>query len=434
LLGLLTTLWFGLLPAFRATKPQVMESIKAGEAGLGSGRGSLRVLSVITTAEIAITLVLSAGAGLMLQSFWKMRYTDLGFRPDHLVAATLNLAGPAYRDARRRSAFVNELLERAESLPGVELAAVTRAQEIPPGDFHATNTFAIDGRDQPLGGPRPIARYPVVSPAYFAIMGIPLLHGRFLQDSDGQNSLPVVIVNQTLVRRYFDHENPIGRRVRTGPDNQPWRTIVGVIGDVKASGLTTAAEPTIYLPSRQTDSPADLGLILRSPLPPGIIATELRQTITDLDRNQPVASVRSMDDRLTASVSGPRFTAMLLLAFAALAIVLGLIGVYGVMGCRVRWQLRELAVRQALGAQRNEVFRHVLRQAIGMIVPGLLIGLSASLGLGKLLASMLYNVSPRDPLTLIVLSTGLTMSALLACCIPALQAANSDPLHVLRHN
>lgn len=434
LLGLLTTLLFGLIPAFRATKPRIMESVKAGEAGIGGGRGSLRVLSIITTAEIAITLVLSAGAGLMLQSFWKMRYTNLGFRPGHLVAATLNLAGPGYRDARRRAAFVNELLERAENLPGIELAAVVRSQEIPPGDFHATNTFAIEGRDQPLGGPRPIARYPVVSPAYFAIMGIPLLHGRFLQDSDGQNSLPVAIVNQALVRRYFDHENPIGKRIRTGPDNQPWRTIVGVAGDVKTSGLTTAAEPTVYLNSRQTDAPADLGLILRSPLAAGVIAPELRQTVADLDRNQPVASVQSMDDRLSASASGPRFTAMLLLAFAALAIVLGLIGVYGVMGCRVRWQLREFAVRQALGAQRNDVIRHVLRQGVAMIVPGLLIGLGAALGLGKLLASMLYEVSPRDPLTLAVLSTGLTVVALLACCIPALQAANSDPLHVLRHD
>ena len=166
LLGMLTTLLFGLLPAFRAARPRIMESVKAGAAGAGGGRGSLRVLSAITAAEIAITLVLSAGAGLMLQSFWKMRYANLGFRPDHLVAATLNLAGPVYRDARRRSEFVDELLERARSLPGVELAAVTRSQEIPPGDFHATNTFAIEGRDQPLGGARPIARYPVVSPAF----------------------------------------------------------------------------------------------------------------------------------------------------------------------------------------------------------------------------------------------------------------------------
>jgi putative ABC transport system permease protein len=220
-LGMLTTLLFGLLPAFRSTKAGVAASIKVGAAGMTGGRGSLRLLSAIAAAEIATTLVLSAGAGLMLQSFWKMRYRNLGFQPDHLVAATLNLSGPGYRDPGRRSTFVEALLERARSLPGIELAAVTRAGEIPPGDFHATNTFAIEGRDQALGGPRPIARYPVVSPAYFAIMGIPLLQGRFLQESDGRNSLPVAIVNQALVRRYFDHENPIGKRIRTGGDDQP---------------------------------------------------------------------------------------------------------------------------------------------------------------------------------------------------------------------
>ncbi len=434
LLGMLTTLLFGLLPAFRAARPRIIESVKAGAAGAGGGRGSLRVLSAITAAEIAITLVLSAGAGLMLQSFWKMRYANLGFRPDHLVAATLNLAGPVYRDARRRSEFVDELLERARSLPGVELAAVTRSQEIPPGDFHATNTFAIEGRDQPLGGARPIARYPVVSPAYFAIMGIPLLRGRFLQDSDGQNSLPVVVVNQALAQRYFDHEGAIGRRIRTGGDDQPWRTIAGVVGDVKTSGLTSAAEPTIYLHSRQVDLPTDLGLILRSPLAAGVVASELRQAVGDLDRNQPIASVQSMDTRLSASVSGPRFTAILLLAFSGLAVVLGLIGVYGVMGCRVRWQLREFAVRQALGAQRGDVIWHVIRQGVAIIVPGLFTGLCAALGLGRLLASMLYEVSPRDPVTLAVLAAGLTGVALLACCIPAIQAANSDPLEALRHD
>jgi putative ABC transport system permease protein len=433
-LGMLTTLLFGVLPAFHATKAGVVGAVRAGEASVVGGRGSLRILSAIAAAEIATTLVLSAGAGLMLQSFWKMRYKNLGFRPDRLVAATLNLSGAPYRDPERRSAFLEELLERVGTLPGVELAAVTRAQEIPPGDFHATNTFAIEGRNQPLGGARPIARYPVVSPAYFAIMGTPLLQGRFLRDSDQQNSPPVAVVSQSLVRRYFDRENPIGKRIRTGGDDQPWRTIMGVVGDVKTSGLTSAPEPTIYMPYQQVGSPTDLGLILRSPLAAGVIASELRRAVADLDINQPVAIVQSMDDRLNASASGPRFTAMLLLAFAGLAVVLGLIGVYGVMGCRVRWQLREVAVRQALGAQRNDVIWLVIRQGLGIIVLGLFIGLCGALGAGKLMASMLYEVSPRDPLTLIVLAAVVSGVALLACCVPAVQVANSDPLHVLRHD
>ncbi len=433
-LGMLTTLLFGLIPAFRATKVRLAEAIKVGEATVIGGRGSLRILSLIAAAEIATTLVLSTGAGLMLQSFWKLRYMNLGFQPDRLVVATLNLSGPANRDRARQSAFIQELLERAQSLPGVELAAVTRAGEIPPGDFHATNTFAIEGREQPLGGPRPIARYPVVSPAYFAIMGIPLLQGRLLQDDDGENAPAVAVVNRALARRYFDRENPIGKRVRTGADDQPWRTIAGVVGDVKSSGLASAAEPTVYLPYRQADTLAEIGIVMRSPLQAGTIAAEIRKMVASLDPNQPVATVQAMGDRLTESVSGPRFTTVLLFAFATLAIMLGLIGVYGVMDCRVRWQLRELAVRQALGAQRKDVIRHVLRQGFAIIVPGLVAGVLGAIGLSRLLSSMLYQVSVHDPLTFATVPIGLVGVALLACWLPAMRAARRDPVQLLRHD
>jgi len=427
-------LLFGLLPACRSTKVHLGEAIKAGESAVVGGRGSLRVLSLIAAAEIATILVLSTGAGLMIQSFWKVRYTNLGFQPDRLVVATLNLSSPGYRQKTRQSAFVQELLTRMESLPGVELAAVTRAAEIPPGDSHATNTFAIEGRDQPLGGPRPVARYPVVSPAYFAIMGIPVLQGRLLQDSDAENAPPVVIVNRALVRRYYDRENPMGKRVRTGGDDQPWRTIVGVVGDVKTSGLTSAAEPAVYLPYRQAGDLTNLGLVMRSPLDAGVVAIELRKIVANLDPNQPVASVQAMNDRLSESVSGPRFTTVLLFVFAGLAAVLGLVGVYGVMGCRIRWQLRELAVRQALGAQQKDVVWHVLRQGFAIIVPGLIAGLVGAVWLSRLLSSMLYEVPAHDPLTFATVSTGLVSVALLACYIPARRAARSDSLQTLRHD
>jgi predicted permease len=433
-LGMLTTVLFGLLPAFRSTKVCLAEAVKVGEAAVVGGRGSLRVLSMIAAAEIATILVLSTGAALMLQSFWKLRYLNLGFQPDRLLVATLNLSGPSYRQKARQSTFIRELLERTQNLPGVELAAVTRASEVPPGDSHATNSFAIEGREQRLGGPRPIARYPVVSSAYFAIMGIPLLQGRLLQDSDGENAQPVVIVNQALVRRYFDRQPALGKRVRTGGDDQPWRTIAGVVGDVKTSGLASAAEPAIYLPYRQAGALTEIGLVMRSPLHSGMVAAGLRKTIAGLDPNQPVVGVQSMGDRLSESVSGPRFTTVLLFGFAGLAMVLGLIGVYGVMGCRVRWQLRELAVRQALGAQQKDVIRHVLRQGFAMILPGLFAGLLGAIWLSRLLAGMLYEVPVHDPLTFATVATGLAGVALLACWIPARRAVRSDPLQLLRHD
>jgi putative ABC transport system permease protein len=433
-LGLVTTLLFGLMPAFRATGVRLAEAIKVGETAVVGGRGSLRVLSIVAAVEISTILILSTGASLMLQSFWKIRYKNLGFQPERLVAATLKLAGPRYREKTQRLAFIQQLLERSQNLPGVESAAVTSAGEIPPGDWHATNSFAIEGRVQPLGGPRPIARYPTVSSGYFGIMGIPLLRGRLLEDSDGESATPVVVVSHALAQRYFNGENPIGRRVRTGGDDQPWCAIAGVVGDVKTSGLTTAPEPTIYFPYRQTDGLAEIGLVMRSPLDAGIIASELRETVTRLDPNQPVSSIQAMGDRLSQSVSKPRFTTALLCAFAGLAVVLGMIGVYGVMGCRVRWQLREVAVRQALGAQHSDVVWHVLRQGFGIILPGLCLGLLGSAALSRVLSSMLYEVPANDPLTLATVSAGLIGIALLACWIPAMRAARVDPLEALRHD
>ncbi len=432
-LGMLTTLLFGLLPAFRATGVRLAEAVKTGETAVVGGRGSLRILSMVAAAEIATILILSTGAGLMLQSFWKMRYGNLGFQPDRLVVATLKLAGPRYSVKTQQFAFIEELLERAQGLPGVQFAAIISASELPPGDWHATNTFAIEGRYAPLGGVRPIARYPAVSPNYFHIMAVPLLKGRLLADSDTENARPlVVVVNRALAQRYFGGENPIGKRIRYGA-NAPWHAIVGVVGDVKTSGLAAAAEPTIYFPYRQSDGLAEAALVMRSPLDPGIIANELRKTVASLDPNQPVTGIQAMDERLGESVSKPRFTTALLFAFAALAIVLGLIGVYGVMGCRVRWQLRELAVRQALGARRTDIVWHVLRQAFFIVVPGLCCGLLGSIMLSRLLASMLYDVPANDPLTFAIVAAGLSGIALLACCIPAMRAARADPLVSLRH-
>jgi putative ABC transport system permease protein len=254
-----------------------------------------------------------------------------------------------------------------------------------------------------------------------------------LQDSDGEHATPVVVVNRALARRYFDGENPIGRRIRIGANDRPWSTIAGIVGDVKTSGLTAAAEPAVYIPYRQADGLPEIGLVMRSPLDAGMIANELRRTVASLDPNQPVASVQAMDDRLSESVSRPRFTTALLLAFAGLAVMLGLIGVYGVMGCRIRWQLRELAVRHALGAKRRDLVWHVLRQGVAIIVPGLCLGLLGSVALSRLLSSMLYEVPANDPFTFATVSTGLIGVALLACWIPARRAARMDPLVWLRH-
>jgi len=239
--GMLATILFGVLPAFRATGLHLADAIKGGASGVVGGRKSMRILSLVAAAEVAMTLVLSSGAGLMLQSFWHMRYGNLGFRPDHLIAATLHLTAPRYRDYSQRLAFLDRLLERAHDLPGVQAAAVTTAWENPPGRGRATNVFQIEGRIQPMAsGQRPIGRFQQVSSDYFGLMTIPPLKGRLLRDSDRE-----VVVNHALAQKYFPNEDPLGHRIVFGEAGD-WRTIAGVVGDVKTSGLASAPEPAIY--------------------------------------------------------------------------------------------------------------------------------------------------------------------------------------------
>jgi predicted permease len=281
-------------------------------------------------------------------------------------------------------------------------------------------------------GQRPFARYPVVTPEYFGIMGVPLVRGRLLADSDAENAASVVVVNQELVRRYFAGENPLGQHVRMGAPSNPPYEIVGVVGNVKGSGLAAAPEPAMYLSYRQTRGISELGVLLRCALDPAMVAKELRRVVAGLDPNQPVATVEAMNARLSESVSKPRFTTVMLGFFAGLAALLGILGVYGVMSCRSAWQARDLAVRQALGAQRGDVIGHVLRQGAGMIVPGVAAGVLGSLALGRVIASLLYEVRPNDPWTLVAVAAGVAVTALAACWIPAVRAARGDLVTALR--
>jgi putative ABC transport system permease protein len=432
-LGIATVLLFGVLPAFRATPGRLAESIKSGEAAIAGGRGSARILSTLAAAEIATLLILATGAGVTLKSFWKMRYQNLGVSPGQLVVAEIVLSGPRYYSttAAPRDEFIQRLLERAQSIPGVESAAVTDWGNIPPGGGHATNVFEIEGRPAvPIGsGHRPIARYPQASPGLFAILQIPLLKGRLFDSSDRPQ---VAVINRALAERYFPGENPLGRHLRFG-DDAPWFEIIGIVGDVKLSGLNAAAEPAIYYPESRENAIGVVGLILKSPLDASILAGEIRKTVAALDPSQAVSTVESLNARLSDSVSRPRFVALLLGAFAALAGVLGILGVYGVVSCRVRWQMRELAVRQALGAQPADVMRLVLAQGLTILAAGVAAGIAGSLALSRLLATLIYQVRPNDPVTLASAVIVLSAAAFMACWVPARRATRVDPLALLRY-
>jgi putative ABC transport system permease protein len=433
-LGVATVLLFGVLPAFRATQGRLAESIKSGEANIVGGRGSTRILSTLAAAEIATLLILATGAGVTLKSFWKMRYQNLGISPDRLVIADIVLSGPRYYSttAAPRYEFIQRLLERAQSIPGVESVAVTNWGEIPPGGGHATNVFEIEGRPAvSIGsGKRPIARYPRASSDLFAMLQIPLLKGRLFVSSDRP---AVAVINRALAEKYFPGENPLGHRIRFGSVDDPWLEIIGIVGDVKLSGLNSAAEPAIYYPESRNDALGDVGLILKSPLDASILAGEIRKAVAEIDPSQAVSTIESLNTRLSESVSKSRFVALLLCSFATLAGVLAILGVYGVVSCLVRWQMRELAVRQALGAEPADVMRLVLGQGFAIVAIGIAAGIAGSLALSRFLATLVYQIRPNDPLTLASAAIILSVAALIACWLPARRATKVDPLALLRY-
>jgi predicted permease len=437
LLLIAAILMLGILPALSMSDFHLGRAIAAGQTSIAGKRHNLRLLSIVAATEIAIVVTLSCGAALMLKSFWNMRYKELGFESQHAIAATLNLGASRYQDRKREFTFIRELLERTAAIPGVEAVAPTVSSEIPPGEGPATNTVRIEGRPLPVNSRnKALASMQETNNAFFKILQIPLLEGRLLSDSDRGGASPVVVVNQQFARRYFPGENALGHRLQTGEMENAWYTIVGIVGDTKTSGLAAYPEPTVYTPYEQSggDGLRGLGILIRSALPVGVIATEFRKIVFALDPEQAIASMETVDDRLNASVDRPRFTADVLSTFSCFGVMLALIGVYGVLACRARAQMREIAVRQALGARRGAIIANVLGHAVRIVLPGLLVGIAAAIAGNRLLVSLLFEVRPTDPATLIAVSIGITLASFGASFLPAVRASRLDPLVSLRED
>ena len=434
-LMLVTILILGILPALRINDFQLGGAIAAGQTSIAGNRRNLRLLSIVGASEIAIVVALSSGAALMLKSFWNMRYKELGFESQHAIAATINLGSSRYDDKNREFSFVRQLLEETAAIPGVEVVAPTVATQIPPGGGHATNTVGIEGRPLPMNSRRKaLAHMQAGTGGYFKILQIPLRNGRLLRDSDRAESTPVVVVNNQFAQRYFPGENPLGHRLQTEENENAWYTIVGLVGDVKTSGLAASPEPTVYTPFEQCRGGAirDLGILMRSALPLSSIAPAFRKVVHDLDADQPVTIVDTLNERLNASVSRPRFAADVLSTFSCFGLILASIGVYGVLTCRTRAQMREIAVRHALGAQRGTILLYVLGYALRLVVPGLLVGIALGMAGNRLLVSLLYEVKPGDPAVLVFVSCGIVLAAFAASFLPAFRASRLDPLISLR--
>jgi putative ABC transport system permease protein len=385
--------------------------------------------------EVALALVLLIGAGLMIKSFLGLAGVDPGFRAEGLLTMRVELPTAKYGSSEKRSAFYDQALERIRSLPGVEGAGMISFLPLNgPGMFFS---FSIEGRNAPADVDLPGAAFRVISPDYFGTMGTPLLRGRSFGEQDRGDTQPVTIINRAMAERFWPGEDPVGRRIKVGPldSSNPWAVVVGVVGDVRQSLLESELKAQMYVPYTQDRrafaAPRDL--VVRTAGDPTSLAAAVRSEIRAVDSDQPISDVRTMEQVVSSTVTQPRLHMLLLTIFAAVALALAGVGIYGVISYSVAQRTHEIGVRTALGARQGDVLRLVLGQGMVWALIGVAAGLAGAFALTRLMSSLLYGVSATDPVTFAVVPTLLVGVALLACYIPARRAARVDPMTALRY-
>lgn len=428
-LSLLSGLLFGLAPALEVSKPNLNDALKEGNRQ--SSGGTHRLRSSLVVLEVALSLVLLVGAGLFFRSFITVFKTDPGFNPDNVMTMSLMLSASKYKDEPQTAAFYTDLVQRVKATPGVVSAAAVN--HLPLGGSNSSEAFLVEGVPEPPPGQENIGRYRVCTPDYFATLQIPILRGRAFTEQDKADAPPVVIVNETLARKYWPGQEAVGKRIRfQAPlDRAPWMEVVGVSKDVKHE-LTLEVTPEFYLPHAQ-DGWRGMVVVARTTGNPASLAGSLRQNVWAMDKDQPVAEVRTMTEVRSISVGLQQFNSMMIGIFALVALLLASIGIYGVMAFAVAQRTREIGIRMALGARRTDVLRMVVLNGMKLAVLGLAIGLVASWLLTRFISSLLFGVQPTDPLTFGAVSACLLLAALLACYVPARRATKVDPLEALRY-
>jgi putative ABC transport system permease protein len=433
--SLLTGPVFGLFPALRASKPNLEESLKEGSRGTSSGAGSQRVRSLLVVSEISLALVLLVGAGLMIKSFLRLQATEPGFNAKNVLTMLIRLNTTTYAEADQRVRFFKQVLERVERLPGVEAAG---GIDSPP---FGGNTFVMDFQIQghpPLSvADRPACNWHWVSAGYFETMRIPLIKGRSFTEHDAVSNHRVAIINETLARRFMPGEEPIGKRISLvePPDAPVWLEVVGVARDVKYDKLNVEPLPGVYgfaLQPYPGTPTYKMALVVRTGVEPLSLASAVRREVLAVDKDQPIYDVKSMDEYVADSIAKQRLNMLLLGIFAAVALILAAVGIYGVVSYTVTQRTHEIGIRIALGAQKRDVLRLILGQGLRIVLTGIVVGLAASLALTSVLTSLLYEVSASDPATLVLVPLLLVSITLLACYLPALRAMKVDPMVALR--
>ena len=436
-LSILTGLAFGLFPALQSFKGPLGESLKEGSRGLDTGVQGRRVRDLLVVWETALALVLLIGAGLLVNSFRRLRGIDPGFSPDRVLTCEVSLPSSKYKDPHIVS-FYQQLLERIRALPAVKAAGATMTMPLRNPNSGYWSGLNIEGRPTSARESIPIVNFAQVTPGYFPAMGIPILKGRaFTEQDNSDQTTKVAIINATLARRFFSDIDPIGRRIRLGedPSKGPWLTVVGVVGDTALGRLTDPRFPQVFSPHAQGVEGGVAGnmeLAVRTSSDPSSLVAAVRNEVHELDKDQSVADIRTLDQVVSASLAQPRLNALLLSGFAALAVLLAALGIYGVISFSVAQRTREIGIRMALGAQRNDVLKQVVKQGMTLALAGTGIGLVGALTLTRLMSSLLYGVRSTDPATYVAVSLVLISVASLASYVPARRATKVDPMVALR--
>lgn len=418
---------FGLAPALLNSRTDVSETLKETTRTMGGGRGA-RLRSALIVCEVALSLVLLLGSGLLLRSFARLSSVPAGFRTDHALSFMLNGAGDRYTKPEQLANYFRGVEEKMRALPGVQDVAITSLLPLSGHD----ESYSYNRAGEQETDATPSIDYGVVNPGYFKAMGIPLLAGRFFTDGDAIGSPRVCILNDKAARNLFPDGNAIGQRIQIGRKHDIVREVVGIVGTVKEYRLAEKTQSEGYEPLAQFPE-SEVSVVLRTGVPPASIIPAAREAIRSLDPDQPVAEVLTLDELLSQNVALPRFRTVLLGVFAALALLLAAIGLYGVLSYSVTQRTQEIGIRMALGAQRGQIYSSVISGGMALVVAGIAIGVVAAMLLTQFIKAFLFGIQPRDPSTIIGVSLVFAVIALLACWLPARRASKVDPLIALRY-
>ncbi|MGA9770372.1 MAG: ABC transporter permease [Blastocatellia bacterium] len=431
LISLIVGIGFGTMPAFLASQLNLEGVLKEGGRGSSSGVRGRYTRNILIVAEVAMALVLLVGSGLLIKSFIRLVKTDLGFDPNNVLTMRVILPQSRYPNPQQAADFFQQVVDRVQTVPGVEY--VTVSSSLPPNLSQVRLPFTIDGQASQDPRNKPLAQFFGITPNYFQTMGVSMLEGRDFSNQETAQSPPVVIINKSIARRFFADQNPIGKRLKLGnaDSNNPWMTVVGLVEDVKYSGIDSDAESGFYVPFIQNVS---LGayLITRTTSDPQLLAESVRAAVMDVSRNGSISDVRTMDQILYTELARPRFNMVLLTSFAAIALVLAVVGVYGVISYSVSQRTREIGIRMALGAQRSDIFRLVLIFVLKLTVLGVVIGLGGAYAMTRLMSSLLFGVSTTDPLIFMSVAVILMAVMVAASYFPIRRAVEINPIAALR--